>query len=274
MYKLIKKLITYTTCTIYTGFITMPLLWLVIMSLKTNREITSKPYSLPSKWLFSNYFEVWSDGGFNIYFKNSVLIVSTSILFIVIFGSMASYVFAKIKFKGSEILYILMFSSIMIPLQVIIIPIFQLFSQYSIAGTRFSLVLIYITTQLPLSIYILRSFYEQIPNSLSESAKIDGASEWIIFWKIMFPISRPAVSTVIILHFIFIWNEFLLSNIFIRETNLRTVPLGLMQYYGEYFLDFAHLSAAALLSALPILILYAIFSEQFVKGMTAGALKE
>jgi ABC-type glycerol-3-phosphate transport system permease component len=139
--------------------------------------------------------------------------------------------------------------------------------------TREGLISIYIAFGLPLSIYLLRAFFETIPNELLEAAKMDGATEWQIYWKVALPVAVPAVATVAIYNFIVLWNEYLFAIIFIRNDALRTLPPGQMQFVGEYAQDVAGLAAALTMATLPVLLLYVIFAEQFQRGMTAGAVK-
>jgi ABC-type glycerol-3-phosphate transport system permease component len=262
----------YTACLIYTGFVLSPILWLLLMSLSTNRDIVAKGFWIPAPPRWENWMDVLTQGRFITYFANSVAVVLPALVGIVLVGALGAYAFARFSFPAKETLYLGIFAFIVLPQQILLIPIFIMFTHYGLHNTRIGLILVYISISLPLTVYILRNFFEQIPEELADAARIDGCSEWEVFSRIMLPLARPAVASVIIFHFIFLWNEFLLANIFIREESLRTIQLGLMQYFGRYYLDYAHLAAASLLSALPILALYLSMSRQFIAGMTAGAL--
>jgi len=161
----------------------------------------------------------------------------------------------------------------MLPAQVTLIPLFQLLVQYKLINSLVGLGFVYVATQLPMAVYILRSFFASIPKEISEAARIDGASEWKIFWEVMFPITTPAISTILIVNFVFLWNEFLYAVIFIQDESKRTLPLGVMRFVGEAFEDLGHIAAGLVISIIPVLILYLIFSEKFIKGMSAGAVK-
>lgn len=186
---------------------------------------------------------------------------------------MAAYCFAKHPFKGSEFIFMLIFMSIMIPPQVLLIPLFQLLVNYRLINTLTGLGLVYVATQMPLTIYILRSFFAQIPNELAESARIDGCSEWGTFWKIMFPVAKPAISTILVVNFINLWNEFIYAVVFIQVEEMRTLPLGIMKFVGEAYEDLGRIATGLTISVIPVIILYTIFSESIIKGMTTGAIK-
>jgi raffinose/stachyose/melibiose transport system permease protein len=265
--------VLYAACLAYSLIVAAPILWLILLSLSTNREISARGMRLPESFHFEHYLDVWTGGNYRIYFTNSLVVVTVALGGIVLIGAMGAYAFARFRFPLRESIYMVVFSSIIIPQQMLLIPLFLMFTAYHLENTRVGLILVYVAVSLPLTVYILRNFFEQIPEDLADAARADGCSEWQVFWDIMFPIASPAISTVIVFHFIFLWNEFLLANIFIREETRRTVQLGLMQYFGLYYLDYAHLAAASLLTALPILLLYVVLSERFIQGMTTGALR-
>jgi multiple sugar transport system permease protein/raffinose/stachyose/melibiose transport system permease protein len=196
-----------------------------------------------------------------------------AILILILVASMGAYCFAKLPFWCSEVLFLIIFTSIMLPAQVTLIPLFQLLVQYKLINSLVGLGFVYVATQLPMAVYILRSFFASIPKEISEAARIDGASEWKIFWEVMFPITTPAISTILIVNFVFLWNEFLYAVIFIQDESKRTLPLGVMRFVGEAFEDLGHIAAGLVISIIPVLILYLIFSEKFIKGMSAGAVK-
>lgn len=269
---LIARGIIYLICLLYSLFALLPITWLFLMSISTNRDIAAKGFRIPNPPRLTNWLDIFTQGHFANYFANTLGVVLPALIGIVFISAMGAYAFARFSFPGREPLYLGFFSFIVLPQQVLLIPLFIMFTAYRLQNTRVGLILIYIAISLPLSIYILRNFFEQIPEDLADAARLDGCSEWTLFWHVMFPIAAPALASITIFHFIFLWNEFLFANIFIREESLRTIQLGLMQYFGRYYLDYAHLAAASLISALPILIVYLFLSQQIIKGVAAGAL--
>jgi multiple sugar transport system permease protein/raffinose/stachyose/melibiose transport system permease protein len=257
----------------YTLFTFSPLAWVFTMSLKDTATIRSSPYSIPLDPRWANYTDVWFNSNYAQYFVNSGYAVGLAIVVLILVASMAAYAFARMPFRGSEFLFVAVFASIMLPAQVLLIPLFQLLVKYRLINTLTGLALVYVAVQLPMAIYILRSFFAQIPRELSEAARMDGCGEWKIFWRIMMPIATPAISTVLVVNFVALWNEFIFAVIFIQDESRRTLPLGVMKFVGDVYEDLGHMAAGLVISIVPVLILYVAFSERFIKGMSAGAVK-
>ena len=250
-----------------------PLIWVFFMSFRTTDEIRKAPYTFPDVWHFEKYLEVWNNSGYKIYFANSIFVVGLAVVTIIAITTMSAYCFAKLPFKGSELLFNLVFTTIMLPAQIIIIPLFQDMVKMKLVNSLFGLAMVYVAIQMPISIYILRSFFAQIPNEMREAAKIDGCSEIKTFWKIMFPIAKPAISTILIIDFVNLWNEFLFGSIFIQDESKKTLPLGIIKFVGDVNEDLGRIAVGMMIAIIPLIILYSIFSENFIKGMTAGAVK-
>lgn len=243
------------------------------MSLKTTQEFYKNPYSLPINPHFEKFFIAWTKHNYDTYFFNSLFIVGVSILLVVIIGSMGGYFFANFRFKFSEAIFYLIFLSIMLPPQVRLIPLYQLLVKYRLINTYIGLILVYSATQLPFTIYILRTFFETIPSELLEAARIDGCSEFKAFIKVMLPTATPGITAVTILNLVQLWNEFLYAVTLISSDNKRTLPLGLVQFLGEHYEDVGMVATGVIIGILPILIFYIFFSEKFIEGMIAGSLK-
>jgi raffinose/stachyose/melibiose transport system permease protein len=208
-----------------------------------------------------------------MYFFNSVIVVIIALIGIVIFASMAAYAFARFSFRFSNAIFWAFMATLMVPHQVVLVPLFKTLGPLGLLNTRQGLIAVYIAFSLPISLYILRAFFQQIPGELAEAAKIDGADDWKTFWRVMFPVARPAVATVGVFNFILLWNEFLFALVFIRDDMLRTLPLGQMHFMGEYAEDIAGMAAAVTLATLPVILLYIVLAEHFQRGMAAGAVK-
>ncbi len=261
----------------YTAAVTFPFFWTVANSLRPGPEILLKPYAIPWQPTFRNYAEVMTNPSLSFprYFANSAFVTGAALILATVVNSMAAYGFARRRFRfgGREILYTVIFLSIMFPPQVTLLSLFQLLVEYKLYNKLISLVLVYTVMSMPMNIFILRTFFAQIPRELEDAALMDGASDRQLFWRVMFPIARPAILTTIMLNFVNFWNEFLYAVTYINNPKLRTLPLAVMFFVGEAYLDVGMLAAAMVVSVLPLIIIYAFISEWFIRGMTAGALK-
>jgi ABC-type glycerol-3-phosphate transport system permease component len=259
----------------YTIYAAGPFLWTAILSMRASPDIYADPYGLPNSLNFSQYVRAFKEFGYALYFRNSLVVTGFSLMLITITASMAAFIFARqrYKFPFRESLFLLIFLAIMFPPQIMILALYQIMIKYNLYNTRLGLILVYAATELPLAIYLLRAFYAQIPQDLEDAARIDGCNDFSLFWRVMFPIARPAVATVLVLNLIRFWNEFLYASVLITKKEIRTLPLAIMFFLGEQYQDVGMLAAGLMISSLPIIVLYIFLSEQFIKGMTAGALK-
>jgi ABC-type glycerol-3-phosphate transport system permease component len=165
------------------------------------------------------------------------------------------------------------FSAIIFPPQVIIISLFQVLVEYGLFNTRTGLTLVYISIQLPLTMYLLEGFFAQLPQDLYDAAKIDGCSDFNVFWRLTLPVGVPAIATTIILNFISLWNEFLFAVVLITDEEKRTLPLGIMKFMGDQMQDIGMISTGLMIAIIPVIVIYVLFSEKLIQGMTAGAVK-
>lgn len=244
------------------------------MSFRSTPDILNNPYGLPLPPIISNYIRVFKEFGFENYFRNSVLLTGVTIIFSTFVSSLAAYGFSRSRYKFGlrEIIFQIIFLSIMFPPQITLLSLYIQLWRYNLLNLE-GLVLVYTASTLPISIYILRSFYAQIPQEIEDAARVDGANDWQTFWRVMFPIAKPATATVIVLTFITYWNEFLFAVTFIHKDINRTLPLGVIKLVGDHYVDFGAMSATLVFSVAPVIILYLFLSEWFIKGMTAGAVK-
>jgi ABC-type glycerol-3-phosphate transport system permease component len=244
----------------------------------------------PGESAVQNYRNAWTQSNFSGYFVNSLIVTGVSLAGILLLGAMAAYALAKIPMPGSKFIYLYFISGMMIPAQLILVP---LFFQYSAMGDFLSilsrpfgyeiqlhnslagLILIYVAFSLPFTILILTAFFKSLPNALRESALIDGASEYTIFWRIMLPLAKPGLITAAIFNFLGIWNEYLFALIFINTPEKKTLPLGLasVSIQAQYKTDLGLLFAGLIIIIVPTLIVYLVLQKQLTQGITAGALK-
>ena len=257
----------------YTAFAAGPFAWVAVMSLRTTTEITADPYGLPFPAHWWKYPEAWFGSNYGTYFFNSVLITVFSVLVLSVLGAMAAHCLARYKFPGNRLVFFLIFSTIILPPQITIIGIFQILVSYGLYDTRFGLALVYIAIQMPLTVFILEGFFARLPQDLFDAARMDGYSDFEIFWKITLPIGLPAVSTTVILNMIFIWNEFLFAVVLLVDDEKRTLPLGIQRFMGDHLDDIGMLATGLMIAVIPIIVAYVFFSERMIQGMTAGAVK-
>lgn len=269
----IGRLALYFVLIGYTAYTVGPLLWIVLSSFKPTAMIMDKPFALPSGLYLQN-FHALNTSPFWIFYRNSVVVVAGGLIGTAVFSTTLAYGLARFHFRGRELLTGIVFSAVMLPPPLVAIPLFRQMQSYGLLNTHSGLMIVYAAFALPMAVYILRAFFMKVPWQLSDSARVDGAGEWQVFFRIILPISRPAVVTVMILWFVLLFNEFVLGLVLLQSTLKRTLPVGLTLLNSEYRVNYGALSAALVMSAVPIILGYAAFSERFIKGMSAGALKE
>lgn len=257
----------------YTAFAAGPFVWVATMSLRTSSEISASPYGLPNPPHWEKYADAWFNSNYETYFINSTIITLTAVAVLSVFGAMAAYCLARFRFPGNRTIFFLLFSTIILPPQIIMIGVFQLLVGYGLYDTRTGVILVYISMQLPLTIYILEGFFARIPQDLFDAARMDGYSEFEIFWRITMPIGLPAIATTVILNTIYIWNEFLFAVLLLADDDKRTLPLGIQRFMGDHLDDTGMLATGLMIAVIPIIVVYVFFSEKIIQGMTAGAVK-
>jgi raffinose/stachyose/melibiose transport system permease protein len=250
-----------------------PLFLMILTSFKKTRDIFFDPFGIPKSWQLENFIEVWCKAHFNIYFFNSIIVSGISILLLLTFASMAAYALARFKFKLNNIIFMLFLAGIMIPIRLGILPLFILMRDINLLNTRLSLILTYAASGMPMSVFILTGFFKSLPYELSDAAKIDGCNEFQVFYKILLPLIKPALASVTIVNFVPWWNDFFFPLLFIRSDSLKTIPLGMTIFFGQYMTDWGLLFAGMVIASIPLFILYIMMSKQFITGLTSGAVK-
>jgi raffinose/stachyose/melibiose transport system permease protein len=268
-----SNLAVYAILGVWALIVLFPLYTMIANSLKRQREIFRNPFLPPWPFEFEGYRTAWSDGRFDLYFRNSLFVTVTSLLLIIFLGSLAAYALANWRGRTSAVIYLLFVAGLMVPIRLGTINIFQIIQMLGLVDTVFSLIPVYVAMGLPMAVFVLTAFMRGVPHDLIDAAHVDGASEWRIYSSIMLPLVRPALATVIIFNLIPVWNDLWFPLIFIRAEDQRTVILGVSLLFGQYQSNWTRVLSALTLSALPILILYLLMSKQFIKGLTAGAVK-
>ena len=256
-----------------TRLVLLPMVFMVLSSLKTTREIFQRPFSLPGGLMWGNYSAVWQAAHFSIYFRNSVVVTVVSMALILATSTLAAYALGRYQFRGNDLIYLYFLTGIMVPIRLAIIPLFILMRDLQLLDTSWSLILVYAASGLPSAIFILTGFFRTLPRDLDNAARIDGAGELSVLIRVMLPLVRPALAIVTVYNIIPIWNDFFFPLVFIHQDRLKTLPLGLTVFFGEFATNWALLFAGLTLAAAPVIGLYILMSQQFIKGLTAGAVK-
>lgn len=250
-----------------------PLFVMVMSSFKSNAEIFSSPLALPQSLNFTNLEKVWSETNFLQYLGNSLLVTSASVALILVVGTMAAYAIARYEFRFSGLWLMFFLSGMTVPLKLAIIPLFLQLNALNLLNTYAGLILVYTAMGIPSAVFIMTGFLRALPKELEESARIDGANEFVIMWQVMLPLARPAMVIVAIQNAVPIWNDFFFPLILITSDSLKTLPQGLTVFMGEFVTDWGVLFTGLTLAALPITLLYILLSRQFIAGLTQGAIK-
>jgi multiple sugar transport system permease protein/raffinose/stachyose/melibiose transport system permease protein len=250
-----------------------PFLWVASMSLRTTPEIYDSPYALPIPAHWGKFLDAWTVSKYGTYFWNSLIVVGSAVLLLTIFGSMAAHCLARYRFRGSRAVRLAILSGMILPPQLLILSLFQILLQFGLYNSLPGLIAAYVATQLAMTVYILEGFFAQLPQDLFDAARMDGYSDFEIFWRVTMPIGAPAIFTTVTLNFIVLWNEFLFAVVLLTDDNKRTLPLGLMHFTGSHQLDVGMAATGLMIAMLPVVVIYAFFSETMIKGMTAGAVR-
>lgn len=245
----------------------------IASSFKTKIELVDNLIGIPREPTLTNYINVFIKEGFGKYIINSISLVAISLVLLMIVSSMLAYGMAQYKFKGKKFLQAYFLIGLMMPVQLSILPLYLMLSRLKMTNSFLGLALVY-AANLSFSFLVFNQFFLQLPQAMIESAHMDGASDMCIFWKIVVPISKPVFSTVGLLQFVTIWNDFFLPMVFLPKKNAHTLTLAIYSYTGNFLKNWDKIFAAATIALVPILIIYFLFSEQIVAGLTAGSTKE
>lgn len=269
----IKQLVIYMFLSIWLLITGYPLVFLVQNSFKIRMEFFRNPvWSLPETFTLQNYIDVM-ESGFYIYFINSIIVCFISVAIIILVSALASYAISRIDFKFNKLVYILFLAGMMIPIHSTLIPIYKITLSMGLYDKLSSLIGPYVAFSLPISVFILTGFINDIPYELEEAAIIDGASRFRIFKDIILPLVKPAISTVAIYNLTLLWNQFAYALVLTSSPSKRILTLGLFEFQGQHGINIPLTLTALFLSVLPLILLYVFLQEHIIKGMTAGALK-
>lgn len=251
----------------------IPLAWALDTALKTEADTTTVPVSWipPSGFTMESFWEILSAGNMLRWYFNSFLTSSIITLLVVLLGSLAAFGFSRIAFRGRGLLFLLIIAGLIIPPQILIVPLFREMDALGFVDSYWGIILPQIAA--PLSVFIFKQFFDGIPSELEEAARVDGASRFRIYWQIWMPLARPAIAAVAIFTFVISWNNFLLPFIIVTNTDMMTIPVGIATVQSSYGVRYADIMASAVLAGLPLIIVFLLFQRQIVQGVAGTGLK-
>ncbi|QHZ49097.1 carbohydrate ABC transporter permease [Bacillus sp. NSP9.1] len=265
--KLFERILTYGLLVSLSIVFIFPFLWLVGTSLKPENEAISFPPSLlPKEWDFANYKDVFTIVNFGQYYLNSIIVTVATVIGTVLSSALVAYGFARIKGKGRDVWFILLLATMMLPPQVTMIPVYMIFAKLGWTNTFLPLIVPAFFGN-AYFIFLLRQFFKTIPKELEESAYLDGCSTLGIFWRIVLPLSTPAVITVALLSFMWTWNDFLGPLIYLNDNSKFTLALGILQFKGALLIEWGPMMAASVLIILPLIIMFFVGQKYFIEGI-------
>ena len=251
----------------------MHFVFMVLNSFKEKFEMLTKGvFQLPDALNWNNYTEVLK-GGFGTYFKNSVIVLAISLILLLFIASCASYPLARFKFKLANPIYALIVACMSIPVHITLIPVFKMAKSTGLYDSIWALIGPYIAFAVPISVFILTSFMKEIPREIEESAEIDGCGKIKMFFSMIIPLAKPGLATLAIYNGVNMWNEFSFAYTLTQSSANRTLPLAIWEFQGQYSMNTPMIMAVLTLTLLPMIIMFIIFQDKLVKGMTAGAVK-
>jgi raffinose/stachyose/melibiose transport system permease protein len=267
------RIFTYFILTVWSLIALFPIWTLLVNSFKIQKDIFADPFGLPKHFTFAGYVSAWTQGRFDLYFYNTIYVTVVSLALILFLGSLAAYALAKWKSRLTSFLYVFFIAGMMIPIRLGTIDLVRMMKALNLLDTLWSLIPVYVAMGMPIATFVLTAFIQSLPEEMFDAARVDGASTWNIYTSIVLPLMRPALATVAIFNMIKIWNDFWFPLVFIRAQQSRTIALGVSLLFGEYQTDWNKALSVLSLAAVPMLLLYTLLSREFIKGLTAGAIK-
>ncbi len=264
----------YLLLTIGAVVMVFPFLWMVSTALKEHAYvIENPPRLLPPEPTVTNFTEAWTSNNFQLYFGNSLFVAVLTTIMTVLLAAMLAYAFARFTFPGKEFLFYALLFTLMVPSLVLIIPQFVLAKTLGLRNSLWGLIFVYVATGIPLNTFLLRGFFEQLPTELEDAMRIDGGGYGTIFFRLVLPLSRPALATVAIFTFLGAWDEYVWALTAIDDVSKRTLPVAIASFQGQHATEWGLVFAASLIAAIPVIAVYISMQRHFISGLTSGAFK-
>ena len=247
--------------------------WAFASSLKTQQTVFSDLSLFPARPHWENFYYAWTKADFGIYFLNSLLYTSVTVVGVILIASMAAFAFSRLNFPGKNILFLILISTMMIPIPGSFIALYVLLNKLHLVNTRIGYILPQINGGLALGIFLLKTFFDDLPKELEDSARIDGCGRFRVYWHIALPLARPAIAVLAIFNILAVWNEYLLAMLVLSDKHLMPLQRGLMVFQGAHITQYPLLMAGIVITILPVLAVYLALQKHIIKGITAGAVK-
>ncbi|MCD2497859.1 MULTISPECIES: carbohydrate ABC transporter permease [Microbacterium] len=269
----VGRVLLYAVLIVFAIFLLVPFAWMVLSSLKAPNDVFSVPVKwLPDMWVWQNYVDIWTKSNILVWLRNTLLLAVVVTTLQILTGSFAAYGFARMRFKGRDALFLLYIATIAVPWQSYMIPQFILLSNLKVSNTLWAIILLQAFGAF--GVFLMKQFYETIPEELSEAARIDGLSEYAIWRRIMLPLSVPAIASLGLLTFVNTWNDYLGPLIYLRNPDLWTMQLGLKNFVSNlYDTNYALLFTGLTISVIPIAIIFMLGQKYFVEGIATSGMK-
>jgi len=268
-----NQMLVYAVLIALLAFSLGPLVLAWFTAFKTGEEILFNPFGPPIPPHLDNLREAWTVGRFSLYFKNSVIISIADVMAVLVISSLAGYALGRLRFPGERVVLFIFLIGLTIPVTAILIPLYLTMRDFRLLDTYGSVIVAHVALASPIFIFIMRAFFKELPSELDDAARIDGASEFGVFWHVMLPLAKPGLLTVALMEFLWSWNDLLLPLVFLTSDNLRTLPVGMLFYQGRFSINYGLMSAGVIILSMPVIILFLIFQRNFVQGLTGGSLK-
>lgn len=267
--------VSHVVLALWSLVVILPLVWTIIGSFKTTKEIFKSPFGLPAQWNFDNYVTAWVGNNFGGMFLNTVIVVGFSLFFVMLLGAMCAYVLARFEVPGSRVVYYLMLAGLTFPVFLAIVPLFGILQNIGLLGTLPGLIVVYVAYALPFTVFFLYSFFKSLSYEIQEAAYLDGASEWRTFFQVMLPMAKPGLAAIAIMNFLGLWNQFLLPIALNPNKDNYVLSQGMASFASSagYSLDFGAMFAAVIITIVPVLLVHILFQRQLQGSVSQGTSK-
>jgi ABC-type glycerol-3-phosphate transport system permease component len=251
----------------------VPLLFMAATAFRTERDWDNSRIGLPTTFSFGAFVRAWNDANIGIYFRNSAIVTGGTVVLTVVCATLAGYGFAKLAWRGRGAVYLFVLAWIAIPPLLLMVPIYVEMVQLGLLDTYGSVIFLYTALNLPFNVYLMTAFFRAVPDELIEAARVDGAGLHRIFLRVLVPLAKPAIATLVIFNVLWAWNEFLFALLLLQSDSVKTLTVGVLQLQGRFTTDYPALMAGLLITSLPVIGAYLVFQRHLVRGITAGAVK-
>lgn len=262
---------TYAALTLFLLLAAIPFVIIVLTAFKSSSEIGRGVFNLPEAWRWTNFVEAWTQARFAQYFRSSVIVVTAVVTVSTVLSILSGYAFGRMAFPFNRPLLFILLLGFMVPQEAYIIPLYHNLRAIGLLDTYWALILPQIGMSMAFGTFWMAGAFAEVPRDLVDAARVDGCNSWTALWRVLAPIVRPAILTLVVLLFVWTWNDFLLALVLVSSEELRTLPLGLAFFQGRYASNITLISAGATIVALPTITIYVIFQRQFIRGITGGS---